>query len=78
MRKNLLIIALFGCSISFANETKTKSETILNQTVVSDTPCADAWSIDMLDLQESFCATYDEATVIADRQFEKCLDETYG
>jgi hypothetical protein len=72
MKKSIIFTALVFSSITFAEETQNKD------IIKSDTPCFDAYKIDMLDLQESFCASYEVADAIATRNFEKCLDETYG
>lgn len=72
MKKSIYLIALIFSSISFAEETENK------EIIKSDTPCFDQYQIDMLDLQESFCASYEIADAIATRNFDKCLDETYG
>ena len=46
--------------------------------LLSDTPCADEWTKDVDCLMENYCATFEQAVELADRAFEKCLDETYG
>lgn len=58
--------------VVFLSSAKSQAEEIKNL------PCTSMWITNMSDLQMSFCATYEEALVIADREFEKCLEETYG
>lgn len=43
-----------------------------------DLPCTRMWVADMENLMEDYCATYEQALVIADRNFEACLDDMYG
>ena len=65
-----IIVVFLSSAKSHAEEIKTEEIKYL--------PCTQMWITNMSDLQYSFCATYEEALVIADREFEKCLDETYG
>ena len=46
--------------------------------VKRDLPCTRMWVADMENLMQDYCATYEQALVIADRNFEACLDDMYG
>lgn len=79
MKKITLIILVLTTSIAFSFENQVKfEEREIKTEIKSGTPCADEYRINMLDLQESFCATYEQADAIATRIFEKCLTDTYG
>ncbi len=63
--------------VVFLSSAKSQAEEIKTEEI-KNLPCTSMWITNMSDLQMSFCATYEEALVIADREFEKCLEETYG
>lgn len=67
-RKNLILSVFFALSFSLMSMSGLEK----------GTPCADQWSADVDILMDYFGATFDEADAIATREFEKCLDETYG
>ncbi|WP_396167165.1 hypothetical protein [Flavobacterium sp.] len=74
MKKAFLICSiLFSCFTASANnDLVTENE----EEVVRGFPCTEQWVSDVENLMD-MCATFEEACVIADRAFDKCLDETY-
>lgn len=70
-----IIVVFLSSAKSQAEEIKTEE---IKTEEIKYLPCTSMWITNMSDLQMSFCATYEEALVIADREFEKCLEETYG
>jgi hypothetical protein len=58
-------------------EEKIEHKEIEQAIIISDTPSAEEWLRDVENLMD-MCATYEEACVIANRAFEKCLDDMYG
>lgn len=74
--KKVLFTVLFS-SVIFVSEAK-NLEIEEAEVLKVDTPCARMWVQDVENLMEDFCATYEQAVVIADRNFEACLDDMYG
>lgn len=83
MKKIILGLSALIGSVSFANET-IETNNFVEETIniiESDAweyPCTELWVRDMDTLQSDFGATFEEALVLADRNFNKCLDEEYG
>lgn len=71
--KKVILSVLFS-SVFFVSEAKNLKVEIIK----TDTPCTRMWVQDVENLMNDFCATYDQAVVIADRNFEACLDDMYG
>lgn len=71
--KKVILSVLFS-SVFFVSEAKNLKVEIIK----TDTPCARIWVQDVENLMYDFCATYEQAVVIADRNFEACLDDMYG
>lgn len=71
--KKVILSVLFS-SVFFVSEAKNLKVEIIK----TDTPCTRMWVQDVENLMNDFCATYEQAVVIADRNFEACLDDMYG
>lgn len=80
MKKIFITLCLLGSILGFSAEIENDS-TIKN---VEDNdekqylPCTEMWSNDVDCLMTDYCATFEEACIIADRAFEQCLDDMYG
>lgn len=69
-----VILSVLFLSVFFLSEAKNLKVEIIK----TDTPCTRMWVQDVENLMNDFCATYEQAVVIADRNFEACLDDMYG
>jgi hypothetical protein len=84
MKKNILsLVAFMAFSVvAFANTIEIKEEVVVKEEITkelieSDTPCADQWSVNY-DAMRWAGISHNTAILIADLDFEDCLDETYG
>lgn len=77
MKKTVFIIFLFSTFNNIEAKNTTKNEVIFSSKV-EDLPCTRMWKADMENLMIDYCATFEQALVIADRNFEECLDIMYG
>ena len=67
-----LILSVIFLNFLFTSEAKNFKK---NKT---DFPCTKMWIQDVDNLMLDYCATYEQAVVIADRNFEACLEDMYG
>ena len=74
--KKVLFTALFSFVIYICDAKNLEIEEI--EVSKGDFPCTRMWVQDIENLMEDYCATYEQAVVIADRNFEACLDDMYG
>lgn len=77
MKKFIFTALLFSAfsTIEAKNIAENEIETC---STAKDLPCTRMWVADMENLMEDYCATYEQALVIADRNFDACLDDMYG
>jgi hypothetical protein len=73
----IALLAFSATSFASAIDEKDDLQSTVNENSLY-LPCTDAWVADVANLQDNWGATYEEATLLADRCFEECLDYTYG
>lgn len=75
MKSKITIIALILSNCTFAS---TNEQEISENIDIEYYPCAEMWKSDVQNLMWDHCATYEEASLIADRSFDSCLEDMYG
>ena len=74
--KKIILSVLFA-NFFFIGEAK-NLENLKTENTRTEFPCTKMWLQDVDNLMMDYCATYEQAVVIADRNFEECLEDMYG